>query len=206
MPYRAYPRVRLRLPVRLRWVAPLGQKTEKCETRNASRGGLLLACQEHHGVGMPLWVTFPYDPTLDDNQPEVLARVIRCEDETEGASVVTTVAVHFEGPLRSAPGPGSNSSKSPETPSPLRTLAVPIRVRPERIPWFEEAMTVDVSSETLRFITNRVYSPGMMLHISFVNPGTSPWAGDGERNARIVQIEHVRETNSLAVTVQRIPS
>jgi len=67
-------------------------------------------------------------------------------------------------------------------------------------------MTVDVSSETLRFITNRVYSPGMMLHISFVNPGTSPWIGDGERSARIVQIEHVRETNSLAVTVQRIPS
>lgn len=206
MPRRLHPRVRLRLPVRLRWVAPLGQKIEQCETRNASRGGLLLACHEHHGVGMPLWVTFPYDPALSDGQPEVLARVMRCEDHREDNHIVTSVAVHFESLLRTGPGSGSRARSAPETSNNRRPLAIPIRVRPEQIPWFEEAMTLDVSSESLRFVTHRVYSPGDALRISFTQPGSSPWRGESEQAARIVHVEPLPDGTSLAVTVQRIPS
>src|ERR1700688_3551754 len=59
MDRRKHHRVQLRLPARLRWTTPFGQKTEVCETVNVSRGGLLVPCQEVHAEGMPLWVTFP---------------------------------------------------------------------------------------------------------------------------------------------------
>lgn len=203
---RQHRRVRLRLPVRLRWAAPLGQKTENCETRNASRGGLLLECSEHHGVGMPLWVTFPYDSALPEGQPEVLARVMRCEDCREDNRVITTVAVHFESTLRSHPVVSSHARETTHAPNNRRPLAIPIRVRPERVPWFEEVMTLDVSSESLRFLTNRVYSPGDVLRVSFTQPGASPWRGEGEQAARIVRVEQLPGGASLAVTVQRIPS
>src|SRR5262250_1435138 len=77
MQRRQYARVRLRLSARLRWSAPLGQRIEHCETINASRGGLLVACHEAHSPGHPLWVTFPFDVEASALQPEVLARVLR---------------------------------------------------------------------------------------------------------------------------------
>jgi|SRR5690348_3161034 len=208
MPRRLYRRVHLRLPVRLRWTAPLGQKVEQCETRNASRGGLLLACHEHHGVGMPLWVTFPYDPARPDGQPEILARVLRCEDDEGGNRI--SVAIHFEGSLNTAPyAPAAGAGKSDEPPGSVSSrspLSVPIRVRPERVPWFEEAMTIDVASDTLRFVTNRVYSPGDTLRVSFLNAESIPWRGAAEQPARVVSIEQLPDGPSLAVTLRRLLS
>ena len=77
MDRREHHRVQLRLPARLRWTTPFGQKTEVCGTVNVSRGGLLVPCQEAHAGGMSLWVTFPYDATVAYGQPEVLAKVVR---------------------------------------------------------------------------------------------------------------------------------
>src|ERR1700726_3637815 len=77
MDRREHHRVQLRLPVRLRWTTPFGQRTEVCDTVNVSRGGVLVPCQELHAAGMPLWVTFPYDPAIPSSQPEILAKVVR---------------------------------------------------------------------------------------------------------------------------------
>jgi len=40
---------------------------------------------------------------------------------------------------------------------------VAIRVRPRHMPWFEEAMTLEVSADKLRFVSNRVYEPGQTV-------------------------------------------
>jgi hypothetical protein len=77
MDRREHHRVQLRLPARLRWTTPLGQKTEVCTTVDISRSGVLVPCREPHAEGMPLWVTLPYDNSLMVGQPEVFARVVR---------------------------------------------------------------------------------------------------------------------------------
>src|SRR5271154_1422972 len=77
MDRRAHHRVQLRLPARLRWTTPLGQKTEVCHTVNVSRSGALVPCQEAHAEGRSLWVTFPYDAAISSAQPEILAKVVR---------------------------------------------------------------------------------------------------------------------------------
>src|SRR5215470_1354267 len=90
MPTREHHRVRIHLPARLRWTTPFGQKIELSETLDVSRGGLLLSSQELHSAGASLWVTFPYDASLPDGQPEVLARVVRCGEAL--AAIGTTGA------------------------------------------------------------------------------------------------------------------
>src|SRR5260370_2006286 len=83
MDNRQYRRVRMRLPVRLRWSTPFGQKIELADTIDVSRGGLLVSTEESHTPGVTAWVTFPYDASLSDGQPEVLARVARCGEVLE---------------------------------------------------------------------------------------------------------------------------
>src|SRR5580692_2125205 len=79
MDRREHHRVQLRLPARLRWTTPFGQKTEVCASVDVSRGGMLVPCREPHAEGMTLWVTFPFDTSLTVGQPEVLARVVRAD-------------------------------------------------------------------------------------------------------------------------------
>src|SRR5260370_29555103 len=83
MDNRQHRRVRLRLPVRLRWNAPFGQKIESVETIDVSRSGLLVSMKEAHSCGTNVWVTFPYDASLRDGQPEVAAQVVRCGEVLE---------------------------------------------------------------------------------------------------------------------------
>src|SRR5215467_8051406 len=177
---RGHHRARIRLPVRLRWNTPLGQKIELCQTIDVSRGGLLLSSKELHSAGVPLWVTFPYDLSLPDGQPEVLGHVVRCDElpepvraaelrETDSSSAgsprkrpgkarrsvsavigpeapgACALAIRFGAPARSRAN-GHGAHHDPERrASPRRLLAIPIHVRPERVPWFEEAMTLDFS-------------------------------------------------------------
>jgi hypothetical protein len=84
-------------------------------------------------------------------------------------------------------------------------LSVPVRVRTEHVPWFEEAMTLDVSAEGLRFISNREYAPADPLFISFNAYGFTPWPFGEEVRARILRVEPLADGNSLAVIVQRLP-
>src|SRR6202521_2699624 len=108
MDRREHRRAQLRLPVRIRWNTPFGQKTEICKTLDISRGGLLVPCSETHAPGVPLWVTFPYDSSLRDGQPEMLAQVVRVAPGSNGnapdgasknspnGSQPAAIALHFQ--------------------------------------------------------------------------------------------------------------
>jgi len=223
MQRRQHLRVRLRLPARLRWSAPLGQRTDRCETINVSRGGLLLICNEAHGPGHPLWITFPFDPADSGTQPETLARVVRCtqapdESQTQVARVPTPattpmaersgwrpahwiVATHFEGAPRSRRNGNVEANRSHNGAG--SKIALPIRVRPNHIPWHEEAMTIEVSPEKLKFLTNREYTFGQQLLVSFVSGSEAPWTGDGEWMTQVTGIEMEAGSDLLCVTVRK---
>jgi hypothetical protein len=204
MPQRQHARVRLRLPVRLRWVAPLGQQSEVCETRNVSRGGLLVACHKHHDEGFPLWVTFPFDSKAPDLQPEVLARVVRCQGQRAANGGDEEIAVHFEGIPRPA-NFDERKATSVTANGSGRRVSLPIRVRPRHILWYEEAMTLEVSADKMKFVSNRVYAPGETLLVTFVNSDVKPWQGSANIPATIVDIERLPHSTSLVITVKRLP-
>ena len=147
---RAYRRVRIRLPARLRWPSPFGQKIELAETMDVSRGGLLLSSRELQAPGVPLWVTFPYDASLREGQPEGPARLVRCK-QLSMSPFVYSLAIQFEAQARPVSN-GNGARRDPERRgSPRRWLAIPIRVRLENVPWFEEAMSLDFSPRGMRF-------------------------------------------------------
>src|SRR5882672_12772266 len=202
--HRQHARVRLRLPVRLRWVAPLGQQSEVCETRNVSRGGLLLECTERHGEGFPLWVTFPFDPGARDGQPEVLARVVRARHVEMNGAVREEIALRFEGIPKQASASNGQKQIGFALLSEGRSVALPICVRPRHIPWFEEAMTVEVSVDRMSFVSNREYPVGEALLVTFVSTDAKPWPGSGEMLTRIVHVEKSPQSSSLVITLMRL--
>jgi PilZ domain len=307
MDRRDHHRVQLRLPARLRWTTPFGQKTEVCASVDVSRGGMLVPCREPHAEGATLWVTFPFDASLTVGQPEVLARVVRA------VAAVRASAKSVAGKKKNgngnghgngygdghrANGNGSNGHggngngnghkngngnghhgdgaavfRSPsateaaalesgrevsdghadvvaETASaaeggvevaraeefltllalrfeidaarqralshaivPLRdverraalrrSFVVPVRVRTEQMPWFEETMTIDCSSDGLKFRSNREYARGEFLFVSFEGAATSPWLGVTESLLRVVRVESEPDVAELRVAVCR---
>jgi hypothetical protein len=259
MDRREHHRVQLRLPARLRWTTPFGQKTEVCDTVNVSRGGVLVPCQELHAEGKSLWVTFPYDPAIPYSQPEILAKVVRSVesewspthgDRTNGngktnghsngkpngngaahkvdgldaspaaataskkhdvaVQVVdhprrTAVALRFEiTPRHRSNGNGNGHHREVERrASPRQQLAVPVHVRPEHVPWFEETMTIDCSAEGLKFRSNREYRPGEYLVVSFESADTSPWPAAKEWILMVARLERMPESAALSVAVCR---
>jgi hypothetical protein len=203
MQRRSHQRVRLRLQARLRWSAPLGQRTDQCQTVNVSRGGLLLACKEAHRVGHPLWVTIPFDPENAGAQPETLARVVRCDRYGDLNHLRWNVAMEFEGVSHSKSQGNGNRDARKNKNGRGTVLALPIRVRPANVPWYEEAMTVEISRDKLKFVTNREYSFGERLLVSFVSQGEPPWGGDGEWETQVTGIEMQAGSESLWVTVRK---
>jgi hypothetical protein len=307
MDRRDHHRVQLRLPARLRWTTPFGQKTEVCASVDVSRGGMLVPCREPHAEGATLWVTFPFDASLTVGQPEVLARVVRAVAAVRASA--TSVAGKKKngngnghgngyGDGHRANGNGSNGHggngngnghkngngnghhgdgaavfRSPsateaaalesgrevsdghadvvaETASaaeggvevaraeefltllalrfeidaarqralshaivPLRdverraalrrSFVVPVRVRTEQMPWFEETMTIDCSSDGLKFRSNREYARGEFLFVSFEGAATSPWLGVTESLLRVVRVESEPDVAELRVAVCR---
>jgi hypothetical protein len=213
---------------------PFGQKTEVYRTLNVSRGGLLVPCKEHHAPGMQLWVTFPYDISVPYGQPEIVARVVRSTSEDRmsgGANVdekirsanagidtpapaaagkviethVPATALHFEvapHPVVNADGLRPDLERRAR---PRHQVALPIRVRPEQIPWFEEAMTLEVSTEGLRFLGTREYEAGQHLIVSFEPSGSSPWPAAAEFRSIVLRVEPALQSPALAVTICRVP-
>jgi PilZ domain-containing protein len=238
MPSREYHRVRIRLPARLRWTTPLGQKIELSETIDVSRSGLLLSSREFHAAGVPLWVTFPYDVSLRAGQPEVLARVVRCDELPEegddsktrekasaqassrqelsaksnrsarassltGARPSFALAIHFKA-LEHEASNGNRKRHDPERRGgPRHTLAVPVRIRLEHVPWFEEAMTLDFSPRGMRFRSHREYAAGEQLKISVEDTASLPWSGSGEFRAEVVRVSQAPDGVALDVSVCR---
>jgi hypothetical protein len=208
------------------------------ETIDVSRSGLLISTKVPHAPGVSLWVTFPYDSSIGNGQPEILARVVRCEevpevirsaDAREKAPSPTAsqpepsvklgqrvhplgvreapanfaVALHFDEQAHVASNGNSHGHDPERRGTPRRALAVPVRVRPERIPWFEEAMTIDFSATGLRFRSHREYQPGESLKIAFEESTSTPWSGSGEFRVRVVRVEPAPDSNALDVSVCR---
>jgi hypothetical protein len=181
---------------------------------------------------MPLWVTFPYDAAVPYGQPEILARVVRSAlaehrvpsangggetpsangekaasadtaDNTNGA-YVPAAALRFEIAPRSVSNGNGHRRELERRTSPRSRLALPIRVRPEHIPWFEETMTLDVSNEGLRFLSSREYEPGQHLIVSFEPAASSPWPPASEFRSLVVRVEPMPQSSALAVTIYRV--
>jgi len=199
---RAYRRVRMRLPARVRWTSAFGQKIELAETMDVSRGGPLVSGSELHAPGVPLWVTLPYDASLREGQPEVPARVVRCE-ELSAAPLRFSLAIQFEAQA----GAASNGNGAPRDPerrgSPRRLLAMPIRVRLENVPWFEEAMSLDLSPRGMRFRSQREYAAGELLRIALEDASSASWPGSGEFRAKVVRVAPVPDGVVVDVGVCR---
>jgi hypothetical protein len=211
MDRREHHRAQLRLPVRIRWNTPFGQKIEVCKTLDISRGGLLVPCQEIHSPGVTLWATFPFDGSIGDSQPEMLARVVSMRSLGNGNgskrvrddSSAQAVALHFAPPPRPESNGNGHAKGRERRHSPRRPLAIPVRVRPPHIPWFEEAMTIDISAHGLRFLTSREYQEGDSLLVSFEPAASAPWPTASETAARVRRIEPVPESAALAITISR---
>jgi len=237
MESRQHRRVSMHLPVRLRWTAPFGQKIELGETIDVSRGGLLVSTKESHSPGVTVWVTFPYDASLFDGQPEILARVARCGEMPEvlrpttararvqpegapeqeraakldqlalgisGAPATFAVAFHFDQQPHSSSNGNANRHEPERRGSTRRALAIPVRVHPERIPWFEEAMTIEISAKGMRFRSHREYQLGDHLKIAFEDAASSPWSGTGEFLSKVVRVAPVPGSAALDVSVCRV--
>jgi hypothetical protein len=190
---REHRRVRLRLKARVRWSAPLGQATELTETLDISRGGLLIHIASEHALGARVWVAFPYDSLLGENQPEIAARVVRVEPN--GGSSQKLALQLLE-----------HSSRPPATEKrtePRLAIAFPVAVRPSYAPWPEEAMTVDTSASGLRFLTSREYACGETLRIKFGAVAPAEWPPEQELPARVVRVAMLSNRVSIEVAVQR---
>jgi hypothetical protein len=196
MERRQHRRVRLQLPARIRWITPFGQQTELRASEDVSRGGLRFTLSSSLSPGMHIWVTFPYDPALPDGQPEMPARVVRCEPRPQG---LAALAVHLEFATPRNGRPRAEERRA----NPRRPLALPVRVRPDYLPWFEEAMTLDVSAAGLRFRSTRDYQPGARLFLSFP---TSPAAPAPAQEFRVVRVQPENGTGAVTVSVCRIGS
>jgi hypothetical protein len=181
----------------------LGQRIEHCETINASRGGLLVACREAHTAGHSLWVTFPFDADASALQPEVVARVVRTDTWSGGREKPWAVALQFGRPEHlPIGGNGRNRGVAKENGA-GRNIALPIRVRPRNMPWHEDAMTMEAAPGKVKFSTNREYAFGERLWISFVSDGAAPRAGDEEWEGEVTGIEMDADSESVTVTVRR---
>jgi len=189
---RRHPRAQLSLPVRLRWLTPLGQLSEAAQTLDVCRGGLLVYRREFCGVGAMVWVTLPFDSTLALTEPETPARVVRVKMTPAGGHLV---ALQFEAPprRRDTAGAAGRTFSGPATEHRRRErirLALPIRVRPADSPWPEETMTVDISEAGALFCTTRLYAVGDTVHLTIPRGSFGGrWAAHKELRARVVRLE-----------------
>jgi len=137
-------------------------------------------------------------------QPETLARVTRSARVATGNEPERwQVALQFEQTAR-LPFAGNGKRGAAEKRNGAgKNFALPIRVRPLHIPWHEEAMTSEISPDKLRFITNREYTFGERLLVSFVSRSEAPWHGDEEWEAEVTGIEMEAGKDSLLVTVRK---
>jgi hypothetical protein len=198
-------RVPLELPVRVRWLGPFGLETEITQTRNASRGGLLVASANARQTGSLLWATFPYDPAVAFTESETPGKVVRCAATFAVRNApANKIAIEFHHPdlisrsnalVRngSSSHPGRNDRRlharialaflirversGPNSRSSLHEFESPL--------WAEETMTVEVSPAGMLFCTLRIYEVGEQLMIA-AQPGRKLSASD--RSARVVRI------------------
>jgi PilZ domain-containing protein len=205
------PRVLLELPVRVRWLGPFGLETEITQTRNASRGGLLVSSAISRQVGSLFWATFPYDAAVAFTESETPGKVVRC---TADPALGNTIAVAFHQLDLISPGdalsPNNSSSRAGRNDRRRHSrIALAFLVRIERgvrnshsprqeleSPiWPEETMTVDVSPAGITFCTLRIYEVGERLVIA---AQTGRRFSDGERRARVVRVKRAQTDSPVS--------
>jgi hypothetical protein len=119
------------------------------------------------------------------------------------AKATFAVAIHFEEQAHTDSN-GNRARYDPERRASIRhALAVPVRVRPEKIPWFEEAMTLDFSLKGMRFRSRREYQTGDALKIALENATSTPWSSAGEFHTQVVRVSPAPDAVSLDVSVCR---
>jgi hypothetical protein len=202
---RIRPRVLLELPVRIRWLGPFGLETEITQSRNVSRGGLLVASVSARQTGSLLWATFPYDPAVAFTESETPGKVVRCaENFAIRNAPANTIAISFHHHDLISPSDvlaeNNSSGRAGHNDRRLHAriaLAYLIRIErsgqnsslpPQEIEsrqWPEETMTVEVSPAGMLFCTLRIYEVGEQLMIAAL-PGRK--LSVGERRARVVRI------------------
>lgn len=202
MERRKHGRVHLQLPARIRWLSPFRLQEETQQTQDVSRGGLKISISVPAVVGTHLWVTLPYDSALPDGQPEMLVRVVRCEPRAGGGAIL---AGKFETlPPSEAATDERRPRLSERRASRRRLLSTPVRVRQDEVPWIDEAMSLDVSDEGLRFLSCREYEPGSSLVVSLGGVSAGPWHGKGEIRAIVARVAPGLNRSELAVSVYRL--
>ena len=82
-------------------------------------------------------------------------------------------------------------------------LAVPIRVNPEHVPWFEETMSLDFSPRGMRFRSHREYAEGELLRIALEDASFATWPGAGEFRAKVVRVAPAADGLTLDIGVCR---
>ena len=163
-----------------------------------------MACEEAHRPGYPLWITFPFDSNESNVQPESVARVVRCAKADDDQAAGWNLAIHFEGAAAyDSRRAGGRTGAARAQNGNGNSVAFPIRVRPPHIPWHEEAMTVELSRDRLKFRTNREYHFGERLLVSFASRSDAPWVGDGEWETEVTGIEMEAGSDSLRITLRK---
>ena len=179
---RRYPRVQLHLPVRLRWLGPLGSRLEIHQSLDVSRGGMLIYRPDECTKGARVWVTFPFNPAAPEPQPETAARVVRVKTTPAGGHLLS-LALEATGPRVGRP------ILSERRASPRIPLSIPFSIRAGEAPWAEEAMTLDVSAAGVRFETSLLYQE---------NDKVRPRLEFGHR-------ERAQEETAHVVRVEQVP-
>ncbi|HYL09753.1 MAG TPA: PilZ domain-containing protein [Candidatus Acidoferrales bacterium] len=197
---RQHRRAHVRIPVRLRWLGPLGQLLEVSETLDVSRGGLLVRSENECYSGAPLWVTFPYDSSLSSNLPETPARILRVERRDGNTQVV---AVRLEPPVSlngSAPRPPIERRNSRRAP-----ISIPVALRSFSSPWAEETMSLDISCKGIRLTTFREYVEGEKVVVRFQRDApVSDWPVGREVPARVVRMVPIPGSSQWHMALHRL--
>jgi hypothetical protein len=149
---------------------------------------------------------------MRDGQPEMLAKVVSVRRAGNGNgkkagaadSTEQAVAVHFTLPFRPAANGNGHAKERERRNAPRRSLAIPVRVRPEHIPWFEEAMTMDISAQGLRFLSSREYQQGERLLVSFAPAASAPWPTGSETAVCVLRSEPMPDSATLAIAISRV--
>jgi hypothetical protein len=133
---------------------------------------------------------------------------LACAVGLADAPATFAVAVQFESRNGNRPRGASNGDfdrkELERRGTPRHALAVPIHVRPQEIPWFEEAMTIDYSAKSMRFRSHREYQLGDHLKIAFEKSVSAPWTGASEFLSEVVRVAPTPESIALEVSVCRI--
>jgi hypothetical protein len=65
-------------------------------------------------------------------------------------------------------------------------------------------MTIDFSTEGMRFRSHREYGLGDYLKVAFEDSAHTPWRGTGEFRSKVVRVANALDIIALDVTVCRV--